>query len=66
MFKLVVDHGGGYHTGQILQLEKDLGVKLFNRRPFALTPAGESYLEHARAALANESEQKQADTSVAC
>lgn len=28
-------------SGQILQLEKDLGVKLFNRRPFVLTPAGE-------------------------
>ncbi len=28
-------------SGQILQLEKDLGVKLFHRRPFALTPAGE-------------------------
>jgi DNA-binding transcriptional LysR family regulator len=28
-------------SGQILQLEKDLGLKLFNRRPFALTPAGE-------------------------
>lgn len=28
-------------SGQILQLEKELGVKLFNRRPFALTPAGE-------------------------
>ena len=28
-------------SGQILQLEKDLGVKLFNRRPFALTPAGD-------------------------
>lgn len=28
-------------SGQILQLERDLGVKLFNRRPFALTPAGE-------------------------
>ena len=28
-------------SGQILQLEKQLGVKLFNRRPFALTPAGE-------------------------
>lgn len=27
-------------SGQILQLERDLGVKLFNRRPFALTPAG--------------------------
>ena len=29
-------------SGQILQLERDLGVKLFNRRPFALTPAGRS------------------------
>ena len=28
-------------SGQILQLEKELGVKLFNRRPFALTPPGE-------------------------
>lgn len=28
-------------SGQLLQLEKKLGVKLFNRRPFALTPAGE-------------------------
>jgi DNA-binding transcriptional LysR family regulator len=28
-------------SGQILQLEKTLGVKLFHRRPFALTPAGE-------------------------
>lgn len=28
-------------SGQILQLEKNLGVKLFHRRPFALTPAGE-------------------------
>jgi len=28
-------------SGQILQLEKELGVKLFNRRPFALTPAGD-------------------------
>lgn len=28
-------------SGQILQLEKDLEVKLFQRRPFALTPAGE-------------------------
>jgi len=27
-------------SGQILQLEKDLGLKLFNRRPFALTPPG--------------------------
>lgn len=28
-------------SGQILQLERSLGVKLFHRRPFALTPAGE-------------------------
>ena len=27
-------------SGQILQLEKSLGLKLFHRRPFALTPAG--------------------------
>lgn len=27
-------------SGQILQLEADLGVKLFNRRPFELTPSG--------------------------
>lgn len=28
-------------SGQILKLEKFLGVRLFHRRPFALTPAGE-------------------------
>lgn len=28
-------------SGQILQLEDNLGVKLFRRRPFALTPEGE-------------------------
>ncbi|MEO0414045.1 MAG: LysR family transcriptional regulator [Verrucomicrobiota bacterium] len=28
-------------SGQILQLEKSLDVKLFRRRPFALTPAGQ-------------------------
>ena len=27
-------------SSQMLQLERELGVKLFNRRPFALTPAG--------------------------
>lgn len=27
-------------SGQILQLEEDLGLKLLQRRPFALTPAG--------------------------
>ena len=34
-------------SGQILQLEKDLGVKLFNRRPFALTTEGESLYDFA-------------------
>ncbi|MFT4546101.1 MAG: DNA-binding transcriptional LysR family regulator [Verrucomicrobiales bacterium] len=33
-------------SGQILQLERDLGVKLFQRRPFALTPAGEELYDH--------------------
>src|SRR3989442_14303512 len=28
-------------SGQILQLEEFLGVTLFRRRPFALTPSGE-------------------------
>ena len=27
-------------SGQVAQLEKDLGVRLFQRRPFRLTPAG--------------------------
>jgi len=27
-------------SGQIAQLEKTLGTKLFHRRPFGLTPAG--------------------------
>src|SRR5256885_6357248 len=31
-------------SGQILQLEKTLGLKLFQRRPFALTPAGRELL----------------------
>ena len=29
-------------SGQILHLERDLGVKLFNRRPFAPTPQEKS------------------------
>jgi len=33
-------------SGQILQLETSLGVKLFNRRPFALTPAGEELYDY--------------------
>src|SRR5215510_4657647 len=28
-------------SGQVIQLEEQLGVTLFHRRPFALTPAGE-------------------------
>jgi DNA-binding transcriptional LysR family regulator len=32
-------------SGQILQLEEHLGLKLFQRRPFALTPAGRELLE---------------------
>ncbi len=34
-------------SGQLLQFEKDLGVKLFNRRPFALTPEGEALYDFA-------------------
>lgn len=34
-------------SGQLLQLEKALGVKLFNRRPFALTPEGEKLYDFA-------------------
>ncbi|MGI8603506.1 MAG: LysR family transcriptional regulator [Verrucomicrobiales bacterium] len=33
-------------SGQILQLEADLGMKLFERRPFALTAAGKELFEH--------------------
>lgn len=32
-------------SGQMLQLEKNLGVRLFQRRPFALTPAGSDLYE---------------------
>jgi len=32
-------------SGQILKLEEDLGLKLFQRRPFALTPAGRELFE---------------------
>jgi DNA-binding transcriptional LysR family regulator len=35
-------------SGQILQLEADLGVKLFQRRPFELTPAGAELFEFIR------------------
>lgn len=53
-------------SGQILQLEEDLGVKLFNRRPFALTPAGESLYDFAYpffAGLANVEEQLKGEDS---
>ena len=33
-------------SGQILKLEEKLGIKLFNRRPFALTPAGEELYDY--------------------
>jgi len=33
-------------SGQLLQLEKNLGVKLFNRRPFTLTAAGEELYDY--------------------
>jgi DNA-binding transcriptional LysR family regulator len=35
-------------SSQILLLEQDLGVKLFERSPFKLTPAGEELFEFAR------------------
>ena len=34
-------------SGQIGQLEKDLGIRLFQRRPFQLTPAGRELYEFA-------------------
>jgi DNA-binding transcriptional LysR family regulator len=35
-------------SGQIIQLEESLGVTLFHRRPFALTPAGEDLYQFIR------------------
>ena len=35
-------------SGQIIQLEQFLGVKLFQRRPFALTPPGEELFAFVR------------------
>src|SRR3989454_959314 len=35
-------------SGQVIQLEEFLGVTLFHRRPFALTPAGEELYQFIR------------------
>lgn len=35
-------------SGQVIQLEENLGVTLFHRRPFALTPAGEELYQFIR------------------
>jgi len=40
-------------SGQILQLESDLGLKLFNRRPFELTPAGRELFDFIRPFFSN-------------
>jgi len=40
-------------SGQILQLESDLGLKLFHRRPFDLTPAGRELYEFIRPFFSN-------------
>ena len=40
-------------SGQIAQLEESLGVTLFQRRPFALTPAGKKLYDYAQPFFAN-------------
>lgn len=40
-------------SGQIAQLEESLGVTLFQRRPFALTPAGKKLYDYAAPFFAN-------------
>ena len=40
-------------SGQIAQLEEDLGVTLFQRRPFSLTPAGKKLFDHIQPFFAN-------------
>ena len=40
-------------SGQMAKLEESLGVKLFNRRPFALSPAGEELFQFVEPFFAN-------------
>ena len=40
-------------SGQIAQLEEDLGVTLFQRRPFSLTPAGKKLFDYIQPFFAN-------------
>src|SRR6185369_6802035 len=40
-------------SGQIAQLEESLGVTLFQRRPFSLTPAGKKLFDHIQPFFAN-------------
>jgi DNA-binding transcriptional LysR family regulator len=40
-------------SGQIALLEESLGVKLFQRRPFSLTPAGKKLFDHIQPFFAN-------------
>lgn len=46
-------------SGQILRLEKDLGVKLFQRRPFHLSPAGRELYEYIAPFFAGLSQKRQ-------
>lgn len=40
-------------SGQIAQLEESLGITLFQRRPFSLTPAGKKLFDHIQPFFAN-------------
>jgi DNA-binding transcriptional LysR family regulator len=46
-------------SGQILRLEQDLGVKLFQRRPFHLSPAGRELYEYISPFFGTLSEKRQ-------
>ena len=46
-------------SGQILQLEKDLGVTLFQRRPFHLSPAGRELYDYIAPFFAGLSQKRQ-------